>query len=87
MSSLKIFFSHFIGSQGDFWRRAEITFNFATTNYRIVIEGKRGGGFQGDIAIDDVSFTPACIVDFSATLAPVPITKAPPSGCKAGEFR
>eukprot|EP00794_Sanderia_malayensis_P017044 gene17044-18759_t len=75
------------GNQGDFWRRAEITFNFVKTNYRVIIEGKRGGGYKGDIAIDDVSFTPGCNVDFSATLAPVPVTSTPPTGCLSGEFR
>ena len=58
-----------------------------TRNFRVVFEGKRGGGFKGDIAIDDVSFTPGCNVDFSVTLPPNIVTASPPPGCKTGEFR
>eukprot|EP00795_Rhopilema_esculentum_P012712 gene12712-3431_t len=74
-------------SQGDFWYRDEINLSFMTRNFRVVFEGKRGGGFQGDIAIDDVSFTPGCNVDFSVTLPPNIVTASPPPGCQSGEFR
>ena len=56
-------------------------------NFQVVIEGKRGGGYKGDIAIDDVSFTPGCNVDYGATLPPFIRTFTPQPGCKSGEFK
>ena len=56
-------------------------------NFRVLIEGKRGGGYRGDIAIDDVSFTPGCNVDYGATLPPFIKTVTPPPGCNSGEFK
>lgn len=32
----------------------------AYTPYKIIIEGVLGEGTAGDIAIDDISFTPGC---------------------------
>ena len=75
------------GNQGDFWLRGEVNLSFMKMNFQVVIEGKRGGGYKGDIAIDDVSFTPGCNVDYAATLPPFPQTVSPPSGCKSGEFK
>lgn len=77
-----------LGQQGDFWRRAEIHLNSAI-NYQVVIEGMSGPGYQGDIAIDDVSFTPSCRPDSTATISPtVPTpTGTTPPGCKTGQFR
>lgn len=48
-----------------------------------------GPGYQGDIAIDDVSFTPSCRPDSTATISPtVPTpTGTTPPGCKTGQFR
>ena len=59
----------------------------SSVNFRLVIEGTRGTSYKGDIAIDDVSFTPGCKPDFRATLSPNPKTTAPPPGCKSGEFK
>lgn len=77
-----------LGQQGDFWRRAEIHLNSAV-NYQVVIEGMSGPGYQGDIAIDDVSFTPSCRPDSTATISPtVPTpTGTTPPGCKTGQIR
>lgn len=48
------------GTQGDFWYRAEISVPVSNDDYQLVIEGTRGSGYQGDIAIDDVSLSPGC---------------------------
>ena len=47
--------------QDDFWRRADIPISSAS-EFEIVIEGKRGLSYTGDISIDDVSLTPGCKV-------------------------
>jgi len=75
------------GNQGDFWLRGEVNLSFMKMNFQVVIEGKRGGGYKGDIAIDDVSFTPGCNVDYGATLPPFIRTVTPQPGCKSGEFK
>ena len=54
--------------------------------FKVVIEAIRGKSYQGDIAIDDISFTPGCKPDFKATLTPDRLTPAPDPNCKAGEF-
>lgn len=75
-----------LGQQGDFWRRAEIHL-VSAVNYQVVIEGMSGPGYQGDIAMDDVSFTPICRPDSTATISPTVPTGTPPPGCQTGQFR
>lgn len=48
------------GAQGDFWYRALVQIQYSQQDFQFVIEGVRGNGYQGDIAIDDVSLTPGC---------------------------
>ena len=48
------------GAQGDFWYRALVQIQYSQQDFQFVIEGIRGNGYQGDIAIDDVSLTPGC---------------------------
>ncbi|KAL9981490.1 hypothetical protein ACROYT_G010197 [Oculina patagonica] len=45
-----------IGDQGDDWKEAH--FNLFGKLYQISIEGVRGPSFEGDIAVDSISFTP-----------------------------
>ncbi|XP_030641372.1 LOW QUALITY PROTEIN: MAM domain-containing glycosylphosphatidylinositol anchor protein 2-like [Chanos chanos] len=42
------------GNQGDRWRQARVNIQ-PTSSFQIVIEGVRGPGIEGDIAIDDVA--------------------------------
>uniref|UniRef100_A0A8C5HTV1 MAM domain-containing glycosylphosphatidylinositol anchor protein 2-like n=1 Tax=Gouania willdenowi TaxID=441366 RepID=A0A8C5HTV1_GOUWI len=42
------------GNQGDRWRQAKVNIHPAAA-FQIVMEGVRGGGIEGDIAIDDVT--------------------------------
>ncbi|TKS86255.1 MAM domain-containing glycosylphosphatidylinositol anchor protein 2 [Collichthys lucidus] len=42
------------GNQGDRWRQAKVNIH-PTTAFQIVMEGVRGSGIEGDIAIDDVT--------------------------------
>ncbi|XP_077421169.1 LOW QUALITY PROTEIN: MAM domain-containing glycosylphosphatidylinositol anchor protein 2 [Vanacampus margaritifer] len=42
------------GNQGDRWRRAAINIH-PNADFQVVLEGVRGAGIEGDIAIDDVT--------------------------------
>ncbi|XP_040916690.1 MAM domain-containing glycosylphosphatidylinositol anchor protein 2 isoform X3 [Toxotes jaculatrix] len=42
------------GNQGDRWRQAKVNIH-PTTAFQVVMEGVRGAGIEGDIAIDDVT--------------------------------
>ena len=44
------------GSKGDQWRKTNVT-AVSSTDYRIHIIAVTEGGYQGDIAIDDILFT------------------------------
>ena len=68
--------------QGYEWKKATILLD-DTRPFRVVVEGVRGTGYQGDIAIDDISFTPECFKLSGATLAPV-IPTYPSGICKPG---
>ena len=48
------------GSQGDFWYRGIINVGSTKDDYEVVFEGISGKGWQGDIALDDISLTPGC---------------------------
>lgn len=67
------------GSQPDEWRRGSVSLN-SNTPFRILIEGVRGNGYHGDIAIDDISFTPGCQVGSYYTLPIIHTTPNPQCG-------
>lgn len=56
------------GPQGDFWYRGLVQAPYSQNDYQFVIEGVRGNGYQGDIAIDDVSLTPGCQICKDCTM-------------------
>lgn len=56
------------GAQGDFWYRALVQIPYSQDDFQFVIEGVRGSGYQGDIAIDDVSLTPGCQICTDCTM-------------------
>lgn len=64
---------------GDYWERIDVPLHYATP-FQIVIEGVVGNGDQGDIGIDDISFTPGCaiITDPFPSITPVPTTTTTP---------
>ncbi|XP_046856278.1 MAM and LDL-receptor class A domain-containing protein 1-like isoform X2 [Xenia sp. Carnegie-2017] len=42
------------GNQGNTWFKAQVNVNSLIYSYKIIIEGVRGSGFKGDIAVDDI---------------------------------
>ena len=55
------------GNKGNAWLRGEVSLSSAA-NFQVIIEGVRGTGYSGDIALDDISFTPGC--NFNGALLP-----------------
>ncbi|PIK60268.1 putative MAM and LDL-receptor class A domain-containing protein 1 isoform X2 [Apostichopus japonicus] len=49
-----------VQQRGDNWFYASIGLGIETTAFQVVIEGIRGITEDGDISIDDISFTPGC---------------------------
>ncbi|CDQ97382.1 unnamed protein product [Oncorhynchus mykiss] len=43
-----------VGNQGDRWKQAKVNIH-PTASFQLVLEGIRGPGIEGDIAIDDVT--------------------------------
>ena len=81
-----------VGDQGNKWN-ADTAYIKTYTTFQVVIEAtifNRGAynfNNEGYIAMDDISFSKECKVDFSATLNPFPLTPTAPQGCQSGEFR
>lgn len=63
------------GEQGAFWQEVVLPLNYSS-DFQIIIEAKVGDNYKGDIAIDDISFTPDCQTS-SNTLPPPPATQGP----------
>ncbi|RDD40324.1 MAM and LDL-receptor class A domain-containing protein 2 [Trichoplax sp. H2] len=55
------------GNQGNFWRRVQVTLGRRNYTYRLQFEAKRGAGFQGDIALDDITYS-QCTVPTTCSL-------------------
>ncbi|XP_061173555.1 MAM and LDL-receptor class A domain-containing protein 2-like [Saccostrea echinata] len=73
-------------NQNQTWHRLEVGLQ-STTPYQVVIEGVIGVGYLGDIAIDDVSFTPGCGASSSGGAFTTPAVSTPsPNTCGEGQF-
>ncbi|XP_070566222.1 MAM and LDL-receptor class A domain-containing protein 1-like [Ptychodera flava] len=64
------------GNKGKDWIRLEVTLT-SNEMFQVVIVGERGPGDRGDVAIDDVSFTPGCKIDQVSVLPPGPTSEVP----------
>nr|XP_054607469.1 MAM and LDL-receptor class A domain-containing protein 1 isoform X2 [Nothobranchius furzeri] len=68
------------GDQGNNWQMREIQLS-SSRDFQVVFEGKVGRGEKGDICLDDITFSPGCLLASSATANATP----PPAGfCPAG---
>ncbi|XP_077978862.1 MAM and LDL-receptor class A domain-containing protein 1-like [Glandiceps talaboti] len=70
---LTMVWSHY-GFVGQFYQRAEVPLT-PSDNFQVIIEAVRGKGQYGEVAIDDISFTPDCM-EYTSDL-PVGSTHAP----------
>ena len=76
-------------NSGDFWQRADVDITAALSGgeegprmgapFELVIEGTVGRGIQGDIGLDDTSFTSTCLPLDDSFKLPEGTTHAPPS--------
>lgn len=59
------------GSPGDKWTREEKILK-SRFNFRVVLGGTPAPGTNGEIAIDDISFTPECVPVYTIITTPIP---------------
>lgn len=57
------------GDQGNYWQMKEIPLS-DSADFQVVFEGKVGRSPKGDVCLDDITFSPGCL------LAPAPVGKA-----------
>ncbi|XP_071479396.1 MAM and LDL-receptor class A domain-containing protein 1-like, partial [Diadema antillarum] len=50
-----------VDPHGDYWLYESIDLDGETADFQVIIEGIRGDSNVGDIAVDDISFTPGCV--------------------------
>lgn len=72
--------------QGNKWLRKEVVLT-SNSPFQVIIEGVVGAGVTGDIAIDDISFTPGCGQPKYVTPSVKPMTTPRPNLCQAGQFQ
>ncbi|CAF0724038.1 unnamed protein product, partial [Brachionus calyciflorus] len=72
---------------GNYWERADLRIN-TQEPFQIIIEGVVGAGTFGDICLDDISFTPGCVLDNNVTFSTVApmTTQTTTSKCGMGYF-
>lgn len=69
------------GDQGNYWQMKEIPLS-DTGDFEVMFEGKVGRSPKGDICLDDITFSPGCLL---ASSAGVEDTPPPPAGsCPSG---
>ncbi|EDO47787.1 predicted protein [Nematostella vectensis] len=75
------------GNQGDQWSYGQAPVLSMSDSYQVVLEGIRGNGYSGDIAIDDITYTvgsckvmPLSATPGSTTTPPTPTPTTPTSG-------
>ena len=69
------------------WNFASVPIDSSLTTFQIAMEVMRSTKTDGDVSIDDISFTPSCQSTVGATLSPEVLTPSPPPDCKSGQFR
>ena len=74
------------GNIGDHYERADIQI-FENQPFQVVIEGVVGNGYLGDIAIDDISFTPGCVLANTQIPTGSPAPPTTPNPCGANFFK
>ncbi|XP_041824757.1 MAM and LDL-receptor class A domain-containing protein 1 [Melanotaenia boesemani] len=71
------------GEQGNYWQMKEIPLS-SSRDFQVVFEGKVGRSEKGDICLDDIIFSPGCLLAPSAIITD---TTSPPAGsCPLGSM-
>lgn len=70
------------GDQGNYWQMGEVPLSHAE-DFRVILEGRVGRNPKGDICLDDITFSPGCLLASSAVIED-DTTPPPPEGtlCK-----
>lgn len=68
-----------MGDQGNYWQMKELPLS-SSRDFQVMFEGKVGRNPKVDICLDDITFSPGCLLASSATSADS--TSPPPSGMK-----
>ncbi|XP_055957690.1 MAM and LDL-receptor class A domain-containing protein 1-like [Patella vulgata] len=74
------------GNVGDFFERVDLQL-LEPAAFQVVIEATVGNGYQGDIAIDDVSFTRACQMSGGGLVTSSQIPSTTPNPCTTSQFK
>ncbi|CAF3608819.1 unnamed protein product, partial [Rotaria sp. Silwood2] len=69
-------------SRGDEWLRGT-TILKVQQPFQVLIEGVRGNSYEGDMGVDDISFTPGCQLQITATLPPFAYSTSPSPYCNS----
>lgn len=67
------------GDQGNYWQMREIPLSH-TEDFQVMFEGKVGRSPKGDICLDDITFSPGCLLASSAGAEDD--TPPPPAGTR-----
>lgn len=65
------------GDQGNYWQMREIPLS-DTRDFQVMFEGKVGRSSRGDICLDDITFSPGCLLASATGLEDN--TPPPPAG-------
>lgn len=65
------------GDQGSYWQMRDIPLS-DTRDFQVMFEGKVGRSPKGDICLDDITFSPGCLLASSAEVEDN--TPPPPAG-------
>uniref|UniRef100_A0A3Q3L091 MAM domain-containing protein n=1 Tax=Mastacembelus armatus TaxID=205130 RepID=A0A3Q3L091_9TELE len=71
------------GDQGNYWQMREISLS-DTSDFQIMFEGKVGRSPKGDICLDDITFSPGCLLASSGEIEAN--TPPPPAGSCPSTF-
>ncbi|XP_047424790.1 MAM and LDL-receptor class A domain-containing protein 1 isoform X2 [Mugil cephalus] len=70
------------GDQGNYWQMKEIPLS-GSRDFQVMFEGKVGRSSKGDICLDDITFSPGCLLVTSDSL-PDNTPTPPPGSCPSG---
>lgn len=67
------------GDQGNYWQMKELQLS-SSADFQVVFEGKVGRSEKGDICLDDITFSPGCLLSPSVLVIDSTPPSAPPTG-------